>query len=174
MDGARLEHDWFPRALPACLRCGERTWIYSAFAFLHARAARPDAIRIGNDTGVYHGTFFELGEDAEVEIGDFCTLVGATIRTDGRVRIGSYSFLAHEVVLADAADSAPPEAGARGRDTRGIVIGENCWIGMRATLLAGADLGEGCVVGAGAVVDFAAPPRSILAGNPARIVGVTR
>jgi acetyltransferase-like isoleucine patch superfamily enzyme len=32
-------------------------------------------------------------------------------------------------------------------------------------------IGEGAIVGAGAVVDFEIPPFAIVAGNPARIVG---
>jgi maltose O-acetyltransferase len=45
---------------------------------------------------------------------------------------------------------------------------------MGAVLLAGTKLAEGCVVGAGAVVNFPAPPYSIIAGNPARVVGTAR
>lgn len=175
-----LEHDWFPRALPDNLEVAERSWIYSSFAFLHCTARLPSAVRVGHDTGIYNGTFFDLGPHAEVEIGDFCTLVGAIIRSDARVVIGNFTFLAHEVVLADTPFAVPPApAGApagpaiAGRDGA-IVLGENCWVGMGAVLLAGTHLGQGCVVGAGAVVDFAAPPWSIIAGNPARVVGSAR
>jgi acetyltransferase-like isoleucine patch superfamily enzyme len=45
---------------------------------------------------------------------------------------------------------------------------------MGAVLLSGTKLAEGCVVGAGAVVNFAAPPYAIVAGNPARVVGTSR
>lgn len=180
--GRTLPHDWFPRPLPECSTVGERSWIYSAFAFLHCRARRPGAVRIGRDSGIYHGTFFELGPNAEVVIGDYCTLVGGIIATNGRVQIGDYTFIAHEVVLADHAWPVPPapsgdafEVSPRPDTTAAeIVIGENCWIGMRAILLGGANLGEGCVVGAGAVVNFAAPPYAIIAGNPARIVGTAK
>lgn len=175
-----LEHDWYPRPLPDNLEVADRSWIYSSFAFVHNRAHLPSAVRVGHDTGVYNGTFFDLGPHAEVCIGDFCTLVGAVIRTDARVVIGDFTFLAHEVVLADtpfavppAPDGAPEGPAVPSRD-ESIVLGENCWVGMGAVLLAGTHLGEGCVVGAGAVVNFAAPPWSIIAGNPARIVGTAR
>ncbi len=167
-----LEHDWFPRPLPENVRLGERTWVYSAYAFLHYASKRPCGVRIGSNSGIYHGTFFELGPEGEVEIGDFCTLVGATIVTNRRVVIEDYAFIAHEVVIADTFASAPscatPPEGAS------IRIGRNSWIGARAVLLAGAELGEGAVIGAAAVVDFAVPPFAIAAGNPARIVGETR
>ena len=174
-----LEHDWFPRPLPPSVTVGAQSWIYSTFAFLHNRCTRPGAVRIGHDTGIYNGSFFELGPDADVVIGDYCALVGAILCTNGRVRIGDYTFIAHEVVLADGPCAVPPRAGDDARAARGnpdaaaatIELGPNCWIGMRAVLLAGTKLAEGCVVGAGAVVNFAAPSFSIIAGNPARVVG---
>ena len=137
-------------------------------------------MRVGRDTGIYNGTFFDLGPHAEVEIGDFCTLVGAIVRTDARVKIGDFTFLAHEVVLADTPFAIPPMPGPGPTSPRvpsndnAIVLGENCWVGMGAVLLSGTHLGEGCVVGAGAVVNFAAQPWSIIAGNPARVVGTAR
>ncbi len=173
-----LEHDWFPRPLPPSVSCGDRSWIYSSFAFVHCRNDRHGAVRIGTDTGIYHGTFFELGPDADVTIGDYCALVGAIICSNGRVRIGDYTFIAHEVVLADHGWTVPPgpnhvPTSPASRDSS-IELGENCWVGMGAVLLAGTKLAEGCVVGAGAVVNFAAPPYAIIAGNPARVVGTAR
>ena len=113
MNGGRhLDHDWFPWPLPVNVEFGERSWCYSAFAFLHCRSRRPCGVRVGHDTGIYHGTFFELGPEGEVQIGNYCTLVGTIIATNGRVSIGDYCFLAHEVVLADAAVAGPWEAGA--------------------------------------------------------------
>ena len=175
MTGA-LPHDWFPRPLPECVEVGEGSWIYSAYAFLHSAARRPGAVRIGRGSGIYHGTFFELGPDARVEIGDFVALVGATIRTDRRVSIGDYTFVAHEVVIADGPFARPPggapEPGPVGDEE--IVIGENVWIGARAVLLGGARLGDDSVVGAAAVVDFQVPAGCVVAGNPARVVGPVR
>ncbi|MGI8603232.1 MAG: acyltransferase [Verrucomicrobiales bacterium] len=169
--GTVLSHDWFPRPLPSNVQLGARTWCYSSFCFLHYQSQRPRGVRIGHDTGIYHGTFFDLGPEGEVEIGNFCTLVGAIISTNGRIVIGDYTFIAHEVVLADAAAALPEPADSRASSTKSIVIGENCWIGARAVLLAGAQVGPGAIVGAGAVVDFNVPAFGIVAGNPARLVG---
>lgn len=175
MSGPRaLPHDWFPRPLPEGVEVGEGSWIYSAYAFLHSAARRPGAVRIGRSSGVYHGTFFELGPDAEVEIGDFVALVGATIRTDRRVSIGHCTFVAHEVVIADGPFARPPDVAPGSGEGEEIVIGENVWIGARAVLLGGARIGDDSVVGAAAVVDFEVPPGSVVAGNPARVVGPVR
>lgn len=52
-----------------------------------------------------------------------------------------------------------------------VVIGDDVWIGASATILAGAHIGDGCVVAAGAVVRGEIPAYSIVAGVPARVVG---
>lgn len=51
-----------------------------------------------------------------------------------------------------------------------IVIGADVWVGHGATLLPGSRLGNGCVVGAGAVVAGEVPPYAVVAGNRAAVV----
>jgi acetyltransferase-like isoleucine patch superfamily enzyme len=52
-----------------------------------------------------------------------------------------------------------------------IAVGENCFIGVRSILLPGTAIGDHCIVGAASVVSGEVPPRTIVAGNPARVVG---
>lgn len=58
--------------------------------------------------------------------------------------------------------------------TRGLYlhtwVGENCFIGARSILMPGVSVGEGSIVGAGSVVTRDVPPRSMVAGNPARVI----
>jgi virginiamycin A acetyltransferase len=49
-----------------------------------------------------------------------------------------------------------------------ITIGENCWIGNGAMIMA--HIGDGCIIGAGSVVINAMPAHSIAAGNPAKVI----
>src|SRR5207248_5380233 len=85
-----LDHDWYPRPVPENVVIGPRSWVHSAFAFLHFRATGERALRIGADTGVYIGTMFDLGPNAEVVIGDFCTLAAPILSTDRKIVVGDY------------------------------------------------------------------------------------
>jgi acetyltransferase-like isoleucine patch superfamily enzyme len=166
-----LPHDWYEAGIPENVTIGERSWLYSAYAFLHYRSERPTGVRIGRDSGVYIGTLFDVGPDGEVEIGDFCTIAGPVISTNGRVEIGGYAFISFQVTIADGPHAVPPTSRAAHDGGRPeIVIEENVWIGAKAVILPGAHLGEGSVVGAATVVDFEVPPYSIAAGSPARVV----
>ena len=52
-----------------------------------------------------------------------------------------------------------------------LKIGNDVWIGRNAIILKGCDsIGDGCIIGAGAVVNRNFPPYCIVAGNPARLV----
>ena len=162
--------------MPGNVVIGERSWLYSTFAFRHYQSRRPVGVKVGSDTGLYNGTFFDLGPLGEVSIGNYCTLVGAVICTNRRVEIADYAFIAHEVVIADCGSASPAwPAVSDSQDLKitprpAVSIGENAWIGARAILLAGASIGEGSIVGAASVIDFPVPPFSVAAGNPARIV----
>ncbi len=58
------------------------------------------------------------------------------------------------------------------KDQRGefckITVGENCWVGNGAILMA--SIGDNCIVGAGSVVTNDFPEGSIIAGNPAKLI----
>ena len=175
-----LEHDWFPEPLPSNVSVGDRSWLHSSYAFIHYRSARPWVVRIGNDTGVYVGTMFDLGPHGEVEIGDYCVIAGPLFSTDRRIVIGDYTLLSYDIVLADSAWALPPDSAPQGSGGRrssaadDIVIGQNCWIGAKAILLGGTRLGEGVIVGAASVVANEVPDYAVVAGNPARVVGWAR
>ncbi len=73
---------------------------------------------------------------------------------DYGVKIGRYCTIGHGAII-HACD-----------------IGDECLIGMGATILDGAKIGDHCIVGANALVTqrFAAPPGSMILGAPARVV----
>lgn len=105
-----------------------------------------------------------------VGINRFCTLQGAYgIEIHDDVLIGPYSFLEtvrHIHSDKTAAISMQGTAGGR------IVVEKGVWIGARVVVLDGVRLGEGCIIGAGAVVNKDVPPFEIHAGVPAKRIGM--
>ena len=101
---------------------------------------------------VYSGNGIEIGED--VLIAANCTLAPvnhAFARKD--IKITSQGF--------------QPSRG-------GIRIEDDVWIGANSVILEGAILREGCVVGAGSLVNGELAPYSINVGSPAKPIGFRR
>jgi maltose O-acetyltransferase len=59
---------------------------------------------------------------------------------------------------------------AKWEAARPITIGSNVWLGGGAIVLAGVEIGEDTVVGAGAIVTRSLPGHVLAVGNPARVV----
>ncbi len=53
---------------------------------------------------------------------------------------------------------------------RQIYIGNDVWIGLKATIMGGVHIGNGAIVAAGSVVTKDVPPYAVVGGNPAKII----
>jgi maltose O-acetyltransferase len=111
---------------------------------------------------VFRGGELVLGE--RVYIND-----GARFECTREIRVGDRATIGFGVVVMDNnfhgvhdRDLRPPG--------RPVVIENDVWIGAGAILLPGVRIGEGAIVGAGAVVSRDVPPFTLVAGSPARIV----
>ena len=126
---------------------------------------------IGSRTKV--GAFVEIQRDAE--IGADCKISSHTFICSG-VAIEDGVFVGHGVMFindlypraVNADNSLQTEADWTMVKTR---VKRRASIGSNATILGGVTLGEGAMVGAGAVVTKDVPDYTIVAGVPARIVG---
>jgi len=99
------------------------------------------------------------------------SVINRNCRLDGRggLTIGSDTSISPECCLLSLTHEVhDPAFGAVAKPTS---IGDHVWIGARALILPGVTIGDGAVVGAGAVVTRDVPPSAIVAGNPARRIG---
>lgn len=106
-------------------------------------------------------------------IGNNCYL-GKALSID----LASQVFLGDEVILSSGVSILThQDCGFRRmrnfypRKTGNVSIENGSWIGTNAVILAGIKIGELAVVGAGAVVTKNVPPKAIVVGVPARIIG---
>ena len=100
-----------------------------------------------------------------VFIGDGCILV-----SQERIRIGSNCQIAEYVVIRDQdhSISSRPIKDA-GFETASIEIGEDVWIGAKATIIKGSTVGAGSVIGAHSLVRSDIPSFTLAAGIPAEV-----
>ncbi|MDO4181212.1 MAG: DapH/DapD/GlmU-related protein [Bacteroidales bacterium] len=93
-----------------------------------------------------------------------CTFFGR-----GGISIGNDVFIGPKVNLITINHDPDPE-NRSATCGRPIVIEDKVWIGINATILPGARIGYGAIVGAGSVVTKDVPAMTVVAGNPARII----
>jgi acetyltransferase-like isoleucine patch superfamily enzyme len=105
-------------------------------------------------------------------IGPHCVIgAGGGIRIGEDVVIGAYVNLLAENHNFDQTDKLISQQGV---NRSGIIIERNAWVGNMAIILDGVTIGEGSVVGAGALVTKDVPPFSVAVGNPARVIKTLR
>jgi acetyltransferase-like isoleucine patch superfamily enzyme len=78
------------------------------------------------------------------------------------IHVGEESYIAFDVAIL-AHDLT------RGFHTH-TRVGRRCFVGARSIILPGITIGDESIVGAGSVVTRDVPPRSVVAGNPARVI----
>lgn len=124
-------------------------------------------IRIGKGVAIHMGCFVT---GRNISIGDH-SVINRGCYLDGRagLSIGSNVSVSPECYIVSLGHD--PHSARFDAVAKPVVIGDRAWLGARAMLLPGVELGEGCVVGAGSVVTRSAGPFAIIAGNPARKIG---
>lgn len=130
-----------------------------------------------------------------IEIGDRVNILSHTVRAElaamsgGRLEIGAestinygFSAVAHQLVHIGKRCSIGPYVNiidnnfheildrSRKPASRPVIIGDDVWIAARVMILPGVTIGDNSVISAGSVVTESVPERTIVAGNPAKIV----
>ena len=109
----------------------------------------------------------------KLRIGHNCHInQGCIIDARGKIIIGNNVTISHRVVLMTGSHNVKSTT----FDYKGgsIEIGDNCFVGVNATILQNVTIGEGAIVCAGAVVTQSVPEYTIVAGVPAKIIGYRR
>lgn len=128
--------------------------------------------RVGENTRIEAP--FHCAYGFNIALGDMVFLnAGCTILDTAAVRIGKSTLLGPNVQIYCAEhhkDAALRSAALE--IARPVEIGERCWIGGGAIILAGVSIGDDAIVGAGSVVTKSVPAGATVVGNPARPVPV--
>jgi lipopolysaccharide O-acetyltransferase len=155
-----VESETFIRGLSSIqvgqnFRMGKGLWLQAVTA--HERPARHRMrIVIGNNVSI--SLWGHIAAADSIEIGDD-VLIGS------RVVVIDHDHGSYGAGLHSSPDMPPRLRPLRASPIR---IGSNVWIGDGVSVLSGANIGDGCVIGANAVVVGEIPPFTVAVGVPAR------
>jgi acetyltransferase-like isoleucine patch superfamily enzyme len=138
--------------------------------------------------GIRIGSDFSLGEHSNISNGFNPFSDIGSIVIGSNVGIGGHSFICCPSALTIGDNTitgqylsihpqnhifTDPTKPIRlqGVTAQGIHVGTDCWIGAKVTILDGVSIGNGSIVAAGAVVTQSFPPRCIIGGVPAKVIG---
>lgn len=140
--------------------------------------------------GISIGDNVSIGEFSKLVVSTTMNDLGKYIKLGDHVGIGEYAYLGgsggltigNDCIIGQYFSCHPENHNFRNSDLlirhqgvsrQGIVIGQNCWIGSKVSILDGVSIGDNCVIAAGAVVTQSFPSNSVIVGVPARIISST-
>ena len=182
MDWARIQVD---RYAPRCATIDSTVTLHPT-AHINNISRKPQAIVVGAHTHV-RGELLTFWNGGQINIGEWCYIgEGTRIWSQSSISIGNYVLIAHLVDIHDT-NSHPIDWKERRLDTEAILSGgyrtptqtvsapvtieDDVWIGFKASVLKSVHIGRGAIVSAGAVVTKDVEPWTIVAGNPAKVIG---
>ncbi len=125
-------------------------------AFIASNATILGDVMLGDQSSVWYGCVLR-GDINRIEIGEGTNIQDLSmvhLADNYGVKIGRYCTIGHRAII------------------HACEIGDECLIGMGATVLDGAKIGDHCIVGANSLVTqgFVAPAGSMIFGAPAKVV----
>lgn len=156
---------WIANKLP----CSRARFIGRFCQNLRAKTAKGFIAQCGTNVNIEPHVKFNLA----LKIGDRSG-IGENSELYGDITIGSDVMMGTNCIIYTQnhvfSDTTKPMKLQGFSDPKPVIIGDDVWIGGRVTILPGVNIGNGSIVGAGAVVTKNVPPYSIVAGNPAKII----
>ena len=130
-------------------------------------------MEIGRDVWIGAGTHIRCHEGS-LRIGDRVVFGGSdTVNAYLDVEIGEDCIFADWIYVTDF-DHQYRKLDVRiqdqGIDTSPVRLGPDCWIGEKASILRGSQIGTGSVIGAQTVVKGDIPPYAVAVGAPAKVI----
>lgn len=153
--------------------------IIDDFVQLIATSQQYPAISVGENSFVRSFAMINAGPpEGFVHIGKGCGVgQGVLLYGNGGLTIGDNVMVAgHSSIIASSHnydDLSIPMIN-QGYSAKGIIIGDNVWIGAGSRIFDGVTIGEGAIVGANAVVTHSVKPGERVGGVPARVLKTTR
>ncbi len=130
-------------------------------------------VKLADDCTLQPYSFLQVMQEGVVEFGEKSTLGRFSIITcANKVTIGSKVMIGAYVQITDHShgiDKASPMFDQQSELGK-VTIADDVWIGSGAIILMNVSIGQGAIVGAGAVVNRDVPAYSIVAGVPASLV----
>ena len=131
------------------------TWLINSF--------QSEKILVGKATyGPIDAVFSGTG-DEKLIIGNFCSIANGVkflVSSEHSYKgLSTYPFKVYYLGY---------ELEATGKGS--IIVKDDVWIGANALILSGVTIGQGAIIGAGAVVTKDVPPYAIVGGNPAKVI----
>ncbi|MDJ0572225.1 MAG: DapH/DapD/GlmU-related protein [Pleurocapsa sp. MO_192.B19] len=136
----------------------------------------------GNDSRIYlrkqvildRGVDLRSLDRGSIEIGE-STYIGpyTCLAGPGPIKIGKSCLIgSHSGIYGNNHNFADPtlKIVEQGITCKGIAIEDDCWLGTSVKVLDGVTIGQGSVIGAGAVVTKDIPPYSVAVGVPAKVI----
>lgn len=117
---------------------------------------------------VYYDGDIIVFENGELELGSGFFNSNVKIRCKKNIKIGKNVAISHDVTIMDSDAHNVDYEGYQ--MTKPVIIGDNVWIGSRALIMKGVNIGDGAIVAAGSVVTKDVPAHSMVAGVPAKII----
>lgn len=151
---------------------GQRVLIDSTSVFKTLN--KTDRIEIGDNTSIGHGVCLisfggtiKIGKDCDINPYSIIYGHGKGVVIGDRVLIAGHCMIIPNNHVFENPDFPIIN---QGNISKGIVIGNDVWIGHGCSILDGVVIGNGCVIGAGTVVTKSLPDNSICVGSSGKVI----